>query len=87
VVRPELELLVIPITVVIIVVLFAVQRAGTAKVGRSFGPVMALWFISIGLAGAAGIGADPVCCAHCPPRTRSASWPPNRLRRSLRWPP
>jgi KUP system potassium uptake protein len=59
VVRPELEPLVIPITVVIIVVLFAVQRAGTAKVARSFGPVMALWFISIGLAGAAGIAAEP----------------------------
>jgi KUP system potassium uptake protein len=59
VVRPELEPLVIPITVVIIVALFAVQRVGTAKVGRSFGPVMVLWFISIGLAGAAGIAAEP----------------------------
>jgi KUP system potassium uptake protein len=59
VVRPELEPLVIPITVVIIVALFAVQRVGTARVGRSFGPVMALWFISIGLAGAMGIAAEP----------------------------
>jgi KUP system potassium uptake protein len=59
VVRPELEPLIIPITVVIIVGLFAVQRAGTAKVGRSFGPVMALWFSSIGLAGAMGIAAEP----------------------------
>ena len=59
VVRPELEPLVIPITVVIIVVLFAVQRTGTAKVGRFFGPVMVLWFVSIGLAGAAGIVAEP----------------------------
>ena len=59
VVRPELEPLIIPITVVIIVGLFAVQRAGTAKVGRSFGPVMALWFSSIGLVGAMGIAAEP----------------------------
>src|SRR4029077_8726827 len=58
VVQPELEPLVIPITVVIIVVLFAVQRVGTAKVGRFFGPVMVLWFLSIGLAGAAGIAAE-----------------------------
>jgi KUP system potassium uptake protein len=44
---------------VIIVALFAVQRVGTAKVGRSFGPVMVLWFISIGLAGVVGIAAEP----------------------------
>ena len=59
VVRPELEPLIIPITVVIIIVLFAVQRTGTAKVGRFFGPVMVLWFVSIGLVGAAGIVAEP----------------------------
>jgi KUP system potassium uptake protein len=59
VVRPELEPLVIPITVVIIVALFAVQRTGTAKVGPFFGPVMALWFVSIGLVGAPGIVAEP----------------------------
>ena len=43
----------------IIVALFAVQRVGTAKVGRSFGPVMVLWFISIGFAGVVGIAAEP----------------------------
>ena len=59
VVQPELEPLIIPITVVIIVVLFAVQRTGTAKVGRFFGPVMVLWFVSIGVVGAAGIPAEP----------------------------
>jgi hypothetical protein len=57
VVRPELEPLIIPITVVIIVRLFPVQRAGTAKVGRSFGPVMALW--SAQSAGGMGIAAEP----------------------------
>ncbi len=40
VVEPELEPLVIPITAVIIVGLFAAQRFGTARVGRLFGPVM-----------------------------------------------
>ena len=42
VVQPELEPLIIPITVVIIVLLFAVQRTGTARVGRFFGPVLSL---------------------------------------------
>jgi hypothetical protein len=87
VVRPELEPLVIPITVVIIVVLFAVQRAGTAKVGRSFGPSWRCGSSQSGGPARRESPPSPVCCARCPPRMRSASWPLNRLRRSLRWPP
>jgi KUP system potassium uptake protein len=59
VVNPELEPLVIPLTVVIILVLFTAQRLGTAKVARLFGPIMTLWFVSIGIAGASGIATDP----------------------------
>ena len=59
VVQPELESLVIPITVVILVLLFAAQRVGTAKVGRLFGPVMTAWFVAIGAAGVAGIAQEP----------------------------
>ncbi|MHB8837892.1 MAG: potassium transporter Kup [Gemmatimonadaceae bacterium] len=44
----DLASLVVPITVVIIVGLFAVQRHGTTRVGSAFGPLMALWFIAIG---------------------------------------
>ena len=59
VVAPDLETLVIPLTVVIIVVLFTAQRFGTAKVARLFGPIMAAWFVTIGVAGVGGIVADP----------------------------
>ena len=59
VVEPELESLVIPITVVILVLLFAAQRIGTARVGRLFGPVMTVWFLAIGAAGVAGIAREP----------------------------
>ncbi len=59
VVEPGLAEFVIPITVVIIMSLFAAQRVGTARVGRLFGPVMALWFVTIGAAGVAGIAAEP----------------------------
>ncbi len=45
VVEPSLGELVVPITAVIIVVLFLVQRRGTAAVGRVFGPVMIAWFV------------------------------------------
>ena len=48
---PELQQYVLPISVVVIVLLFAVQSRGTGSVGRVFGPVMAVWFLSIGLLG------------------------------------
>jgi KUP system potassium uptake protein len=50
---------VIPITVVILALLFAVQSRGTAKVGALFGPVTLVWFIVIGLLGLAQIIAYP----------------------------
>ncbi|MFI5708173.1 potassium transporter Kup [Kribbella sp. NPDC051620] len=59
VVEPGLSHLVVPITATIILVLFAVQRLGTAKIGRSFGPVMIVWFTVIGAAGIGGIVDHP----------------------------
>jgi KUP system potassium uptake protein len=55
VVAPRLGELVVPITAVIIIWLFLVQRRGTAAVGRLFGPIMILWFAAIGAAGIGGI--------------------------------
>jgi KUP system potassium uptake protein len=49
--EPGLSDLVVPIAVVILGGLFAIQRRGTAAVGRLFGPVMALWFVAIAAAG------------------------------------
>ena len=48
---PPLKEFVLPISVAVIVLLFAVQYRGTHTVGRIFGPVMALWFTAIGLLG------------------------------------
>ena len=59
VVEPSLESLIVPITAVIIVGLFASQRMGTAAVGRLFGPVMIIWFLAIGACGIAGIIDHP----------------------------
>jgi KUP system potassium uptake protein len=50
---PSLESAVVPITLVIITILFAIQRFGTGAVGRLFGPVMGLWF---GILAVAGLG-------------------------------
>ncbi|MEV4316196.1 potassium transporter Kup [Actinocrispum sp. NPDC049592] len=59
VVEPSLDTLVVPITALIIVALFMVQRRGTAAVGRVFGPVMILWFVAIGGFGLVGIAQHP----------------------------
>lgn len=56
---PSLEHLIVPITAVIIVVLFLAQRLGTATVGRFFGPIMIVWFVTIGVAGIRGITLEP----------------------------
>ncbi|MCO8273224.1 KUP/HAK/KT family potassium transporter [Actinoplanes sp. TRM 88003] len=58
-VRPGLESIVVPLTAVIIVILFAFQRHGTAAVGKFFGPVMITWFTAIGAAGIWGISQEP----------------------------
>jgi KUP system potassium uptake protein len=59
VIEPRLGDWVVPITAVIIVLLFAVQSRGTAAIGRLFGPVMIVWFIAIGACGVAGIATHP----------------------------
>jgi hypothetical protein len=59
VVQPSLVELVVPITIVIIVALFASQRVGSAKVGRLFGPVMIAWFTAIGAGGVYGVARQP----------------------------
>ena len=59
VVGPSLDDYVVPITVVIIVVLFLLQRVGTGAVGRLFGPVMVVWFAAIAALGVRGIWERP----------------------------
>ncbi|MGW6911744.1 potassium transporter Kup [Streptomyces sp. NPDC054940] len=59
VVEPSFGGAVVPITAVIIVLLFLVQRRGTAAVGRVFGPVMIAWFVAIGACGVVGITDHP----------------------------
>jgi len=51
IVAPSLEEMVVPITLVLLTVLFAIQRYGTGAVGRLFGPIMGIWFTVLGLAG------------------------------------
>lgn len=56
---PSLTYLVLPITIGILIALFVIQRHGTGKIGIAFGPVMLVWFISIGALGLRWIIREP----------------------------
>jgi KUP system potassium uptake protein len=56
---PSVGAIVLPITAVILIGLFVLQRFGTGTVGRLFGPVMAVWFAVIAAWGINGIAHDP----------------------------
>ncbi|GJI89336.1 potassium transporter Kup [Duganella hordei] len=56
---PGLEQYVVPLTIVVLVTLYAVQRHGTAGIGRWFGPVMVLWFVALAVMGLINIAAAP----------------------------
>ncbi|WAH60205.1 potassium transporter Kup [Pseudomonas silvicola] len=54
-----LEHWVVPLALIVLVGLFLIQRHGTARIGKLFGPVMVLWFVVLGVLGAIGISHQP----------------------------
>jgi KUP system potassium uptake protein len=56
---PALHQYVVPLTVIILLALFAVQSRGTAKVAALFGPIMMVWFVAIAIPGIFRVAADP----------------------------
>lgn len=56
---PAFEHYVVPLTVLILVLLFAVQSKGTALVASAFGPVMVIWFTVLAVLGVIHIADDP----------------------------
>ena len=65
---PAITPYVLPLVVVILVGLFALQRQGTARIGRLFGPIMIVWFVSIGLLGLVGVLSHPSVLRALDPR-------------------
>jgi KUP system potassium uptake protein len=59
VLAPKLVRWVEPVTIVVLIVLFVVQRHGTARMGSIFGPLMVIWFLTLAFFGIKGIVADP----------------------------
>ncbi len=58
VVAPNLSHWVVPVTLLILMVLFALQRGGTERIGKLFGPIMVIWFITIALLGVSMIARN-----------------------------
>jgi KUP system potassium uptake protein len=67
VISPDTGSLVLPIALVVIAVLFVVQRFGTSAVGRAFGPIMVVWFLTLGLLGLVQIIRHPFVLAALDP--------------------
>ena len=82
---PKLADLVIPLTVVILIGLFAIQRWGTRRVGALFGPVMVVWFAAIGAAGLRYVIRDPAILRGLSPTYAAAFVVIARGPRSSRW--
>jgi KUP system potassium uptake protein len=57
---PGMSHYVVPLAVVVLVLLYSVQRHGTAGIGRFFGPIMLVWFIALAVMGIINIIAAPV---------------------------
>ena len=56
---PALQSYVVPAAVAILLVLFAAQPLGTSRIGTAFGPIMLIWFVSIGALGLWGVAQNP----------------------------
>ncbi|MBI1731476.1 MAG: potassium transporter Kup [Gammaproteobacteria bacterium] len=67
-VAADLEPVVIPLSVAILVGLFMIQHHGTAWIGKLFGPVMLIWFVVIGALGAMSVAQTPAVLAALDPR-------------------
>ncbi len=59
VISPTFKKMVIPLTLIILFGLFAVQKRGTAGIGKFFGPITVVWFVTVALLGVFHIAHDP----------------------------
>src|SRR5580700_8857088 len=60
---PGLHSYILPAAVAVLIALFVIQPLGTSRIGRAFGPIMALWFLAIALLGVWGIARHPAVLA------------------------
>jgi len=65
---PVVEPYIVPAAVAILIGLFAFQPQGTSRIGRTFGPIMTVWFLCIGVLGIWGIARHPAVLLAVDPR-------------------
>jgi KUP system potassium uptake protein len=70
--RPGMQTMVVPLTSIILIILFSIQSHGTAKVGALFGPIMVVWFGILAVLGLSAIAAEPGVLAALDPRYAAA---------------
>ncbi|HKM88207.1 MAG TPA: KUP/HAK/KT family potassium transporter [Xanthobacteraceae bacterium] len=65
---PAIAPYVVPLSVAVLVALFALQPQGSARIGKLFGPIMTVWFITIGILGLGGVLSHPGVVVALDPR-------------------
>ena len=65
---PEIAPYVVPLSVAVLVAIFALQPQGSAQIGKLFGPIMTVWFIVIGVLGIGGVLSHPGVLVALDPR-------------------
>ena len=81
--NPDTASAVVPVTLLIIIALFAIQHRGTERVGRLFGPIMALWFVVLAVTGVIAMLKNPAVLAALSPGYGWCCW---RIGRVWPWP-
>jgi KUP system potassium uptake protein len=80
---PALKPVIVPLTCAVLLGLFAIQSRGTGRVGALFGPVMALWFVTIGVLGVVQIVRNPSVLAALSPLYGAAFFAAHGVRGTL----
>lgn len=65
---PSFAPYVLPLSIVVLIAVFALQPQGTERIGALFGPIMTIWFVVIGLLGVVGIAEHPSVLLALDPR-------------------
>ena len=74
VINPAANQIVLPAAILILTVLFAIQRKGTARIGRAFGPIMTIWFLTLACLGVPWIVRNPQILKALSPHYAALFW-------------
>ncbi|MEH2922090.1 low affinity potassium transporter Kup [Samsonia erythrinae] len=59
IVAPSMDSYIVPLSIIVLTLLFIIQKHGTGSVGKLFAPVMLIWFLALGVLGARSVIANP----------------------------